>query len=62
MGCIHAVRRVKRQRLFLGAWDDFSFSDDQWVDEEDVKPRSKITKLYGCDRQAEPFGAAAPAS
>ena len=47
IGYIHAVRRVKRTSQFLGAWDDFSFRDDQWVDEEDVKPRSKITKFYG---------------
>ena len=47
IGYIHAVRRVKRKSQFLGAWDDFSFRDDQWVDEEDVKPRSKITKFYG---------------
>ena len=47
IGHIHAVRRVKRKNQFLGAWDAFSFRDDQWINEEDVKPRSKITKFYG---------------
>ena len=44
---LHAVRRSKRGTEYLGMWVDYSFRDDQWVNEKDVQPRSKITKFLG---------------
>ena len=50
--CGEAVKR-KRGLEYLATWEGCSAWDDQWVNEKDVWPRSKIAKFHGVTATVE---------